>query len=260
MVAPSNERTILKSLWDGLNEHLIAKFYEVDRKMAPIGNVEVWAPLTDANFEASFGWASQFENVGAQNVSPTISNMATSGAFHDVASDLKSGKGGFMDGLLDKAEKTVSRYEGKTGITKLNSTQIFTGMQPIKIPITALFRAWRDPQVEVELPFDQMMRWALPIELAPDGSMIARAIAAARGNGSIIDAPLPSKAPTMIAMNYKGRTYGPLVIESIGQPLSSPVDDQGRFVSLQVPIMLCSLTAIDRNDWSDWKNYFSPDP
>lgn len=258
MPPPSATKTILTSVWDGLNEHLIAKFYEVDRKMNPIGNVEVWAPLIEANLEMVFSWNSQFENVGAQNTS--IANMATSGAFGDIAEALKTGNGGWVDGLLDEAEKNAKRFEGRTGITKLNSTQIFTGMQPVKIPVTALFRAWRDPQMEVELPTDQLMAWALPIELAPDGSIIARAIAVARGKGDISDAPLPSKSPTMIAMLYKGRTYGPLVIESIGQPISAPIDDQGRFVSLCVPMTLCSLTAIDRSDWKGWKNYFSPDP
>ena len=50
-------------------------------------------------------------------------------------------------------------------------------------------------------------------------------------------------------MTYKGRTYAPLVIESIGQPISSPVDSNGRYVELLVPMTLCSLTALDRADW-----------
>jgi hypothetical protein len=52
-------------------------------------------------------------------------------------------------------------------------------------------------------------------------------------------------------MQYKGRTFSPLVIESIGMPLSSPVDASGRFVELAVPLTLCTLTALDRQDWSD---------
>lgn len=258
MPPPSSTKTILTSAWDGLNENLIAKFYEVDRKGNSLGNVEVWAPLLEANMEMTFCWNSPFENAGAQNTS--IANMVTSGAMQDVADVLKTGNGGWADSMLDKAEKNVKRFEGRTGITKLNSTQIFTGMQPVKIPVTALFRAWRDPQMEVERPTDQLMAWALPIELAPDGSIIARAVAAARGKGDIDHAPLPSKSPTMIAMDYKGYTYGPLVIESIGRPLSSPVDYLGRFVSLQVPMTLCSLTAIDRDDWKGWRNFFSYDP
>lgn len=41
----------------------------------------------------------------------------------------------------------------------------------------------------------------------------------------------------------------PLVIESIGQPISSPVDSSGKYVELLVPMTLCTLTAPDREDW-----------
>lgn len=60
---------------------------------------------------------------------------------------------------------------------------------------------------------------------------------------------MPSMSPTSIAMRYKGRVYSPLVIESIGMPLSSPVNSDGDFVQLAVPMTLCTLTAIDRGDW-----------
>ncbi|MBJ7575674.1 hypothetical protein [Luteimonas sp. MC1828] len=50
-------------------------------------------------------------------------------------------------------------------------------------------------------------------------------------------------------MTYKGKTYAPLVIESIGQPIGSPVASTGRFVELLVPMTLCTLTALDRDDW-----------
>jgi hypothetical protein len=67
-------------------------------------------------------------------------------------------------------------------------------------------------------------------------------------------AALPSKAPTKIAMKYKGRIYSPLVIESIGLPLNSPINVKNGnlegFTELLVPMTLCSLTAIDRADWT----------
>jgi len=47
-------------------------------------------------------------------------------------------------------------------------------------------------------------------------------------------------------MTYKGRTYSPLVIESIGQPLSSPIIKDGKFAELAVPLSLARLTAIDK--------------
>ena len=70
------------------------------------------------------------------------------------------------------------------------------------------------------------------------------------GRRGPIGVAFPSIAPAKIAMQYKGRTFSPLVIESIGMPLSSPVNKDGLYVELAVPMTLCSLTAIDREDWS----------
>lgn len=102
---------------------------------------------------------------------------------------------------------------------------------------------------QVEAPFNKLMEWALPIELSKDGSVLARAAETAKGDMGYVEALMPSKSPTRIAMKYKGRTFAPLVIESIGMPLSSPVDASGRYVELAVPMTLCTLTAIDRKDW-----------
>lgn len=94
------------------------------------------------------------------------------------------------------------------------------------------------------------MEWALPIELSKDGSVLARAAETAKGDMGYVEGSVPSKSPTRIAMKYKGRIYSPLVIESIGQPMTSPVDKNGRYVELAIPMTLCTLTALDRNDWA----------
>lgn len=260
MPPPSLTRKILTSVWEGLNENLIAKFYEVDRKMNPTGNVEVWAPLLEANLEMSFGWNSPFENTGPESKVPAILQMAQAGVFSQLIESIAPYGSGAVNKILKKAADSVKGIEGRSGITKLNSTQVFTGMAPVKFPVTALFRAWRDPQVEVEMPADQLMTWALPVKMADDVTLSARAMKAAQGREGAIDVLMPTQVPTMVAMFYKGYTYGPLVIETIGRPLSSPIDYLGRYASLQVPMTLCSLTAIDRDDWKGWRNYFSPDP
>src|SRR3546814_5034496 len=94
------------------------------------------------------------------------------------------------------------------------------------------------------------MSWALPEKLSAMGPLLSRAADyAAGGTTSITDVLAPSKAPTKIGMTYKGKTYAPLVIESIGQPISSPADSSGKYVELLVPMTLCTLTALDRDDW-----------
>jgi len=249
---------VLTSLWDGLSPHLIASFWEVQRAGSSRnweevrGGPVVKAPLTDANLEVIAGWQSPFEDAG-QGMMPTVKAMMSSGALQPWA-------GGDPGGA---ASKFVSAVEGRAGITKLNSTQVFHSMPPLKITVTALFRAWRDSASEVEAPVNQLMKWALPHALADDGVMLTlleNVKQVARGkplDEAAAHAFLPSVAPAKIAMMYKNRIYSPMVIESIGMPINSPVDANGRFVQLAIPMTLCSLSAIDRKDWENSGNSFS---
>ncbi len=252
---------VLTSLWDGLSPHLIASFYEVaktgehtwDRIEGEGGTdpVTVLAPLTEANLEMVLNWQSPFEQSGPESRAPALMAMLQSGALQPVV-DAVMGKQKEGEGdAQSKSGEFLKQFEGRTGITKLNSTQVFNGMPPVKITVVALFRAWRNAASEVEAPFNKLMEWALPVELSEDGSVLARAVETAKGDMGYIEALMPSKSPTRIAMKYKGRVFSPLVIESIGMPLSSPVNSSGQFVQLAVPMTLCTLTALDRKDWSN---------
>ncbi|WP_025915595.1 hypothetical protein [Herminiimonas sp. CN] len=243
----------LSSMWDGLSPHLIASFYPVERD----GSSRFWkrvqgmpvvrAPLTDCNLDISLGWQSPFENAG-QSAMPSLKAMLSSGALQPWVGD---------DG---KASQFIGSFEGRTGITKLNSQQVFSGMPPLKFQMTALFRAWRDPVSEVAAPLNQLVKWALPDALADDGPLLALLEGikkAAQGqplDKAMAPSLLPSTAPTKIAMKYKGRTYMPLVIESITLPLGSPIDANGNFVDIAVPMTICSLAAIDGKDWDRTTN------
>jgi hypothetical protein len=256
----------LTSEWSGLSPHLIAKFYEVvqqDGVWLDAGKgVTVSAPLTEATLDATLGWQSPFEQSGPESSMPALMAMLQSGAILPVIDSfgevVKAGMesagltraGDAVGRATDAAREAAGKLEGRTGITRLNSTQVFSGMPPIKIAVTALFRAWKDPAKEVEAPFNQLMAWALPAELSDLGPILSRAADYAAGdNLSAVEVLAPSIAPAKIAMTYKGKTYAPLVIESIGQPIGSPVDRNGRHVELLVPMTLCTLTALDRGDW-----------
>lgn len=230
---------------------MIASFYEVRRDGSSFKKVfdgpVVKAAISDANFEAQLNWQSAFEQAGPESKAPTLFAMLQSGVIQPIIDGVTGGKS------PSQAEGFLQQFEGRTGITKLNSIQVFNGMPPIKIPVTAVFRAWADPQTEVMNPVDQLMEWSLPVELAKDSTMLSNAVQATKGTKDWIEAVLPSVSPVLVAMQYKGRTYSPLVIESIGIPISSPVDATGKFVELSVPLMLCTLTAIDRKDWINIK-------
>lgn len=248
MNAPSKTEPTLTSKWDGLSPHLLASIWPVERAGASHnwqkieGTPSIKAPLIDANVEMVMGWKSPFEDAGGDRVIPGISSMLRSGALQPW-SNSKEGS------------QTLSNFEGRTGITKLNSTQIFEGMQSIKITATALFRAWSDPASEVMAPVQQLIQWALPQELAPDGPILSLLNAAKEWvegkplDQAIAKGMLPSISPSKLALQYKGVLYSPMVIESIGYPIGSPVDSRGRYVELAIPLTICSLAAIDRDDW-----------
>ena len=250
--------TILSSLWDGLNPHLIADFYQVTtndglewtRSTNESEDTVVRAPLTDVTLEITLGWDSPFEQAGPESAAPSMMAMLQSGQLQPVVDALAGAKGD----VANASREYLNRFEGRTGITRLNSTQIFNSMQPVRINATAVFRAWRDALEEVEAPFDQLMSWALPQQLSRDGSIIARlAENAKQDEGDHVAALMPSLSPVKIGMTYKGRTFLPLVIESISQPLSSPINADGHFIELRSQLTLCTLTAIDRDDWANTK-------
>ena len=251
MAGTSNTTSTLSSIWDGLSSHLIASIYQVRRtdggmwEKSPDSPV-VKAPLTEASLQVLLNWQSPFEQAGPEARAPMLMALLQSGALKPLV-DLVQDKG--SEGHR-KANEFLQQFEGRTGITKLNSTQVFNGMPPVKITTSAIFRAWSNPTVEVEAPFDQLMQWALPTELSADGSVLARAVDAIKGETGYVDALMPSRTPVHVAMNYKNRRYSPLVIESIDMPMDAPVDAHGRYIQMVVPMTLCTLTAIDRTDWS----------
>lgn len=246
----ATDQNTLESRWDGLNKHLVASFFEVEKTdgnvwQRKLDSVTVKAPLTDANLEIDLQWQSPFEQAGPETKAPALFAMLQSGALQPVVDAFL----GPNSSTGQSSKEMLSQFEGRTGITKLNSTQVFNGMPPMKITATVFLRAWNDAAIEVEEPFEQLMKWALPVEISEDASIFARSFEGLKGNRDMLDVLMPSKSPVKVGMTYKGRTFMPLVFESIGCPLGSPINSEGKFVSLQVPVTLCSLTAIDRNDW-----------
>lgn len=233
------------SLWDGLSPHLIARIYEVDNQgnAIPDGPV-VYAPFADdVQLDIELNWQSPFESAGTDSALPTTAAALQSGAAENILKNL-----GF-DGISGIAAEAT----GRSGMTKLNSTQIFNGMPPLRIQGELLFRAWNNAESEVERPVDQLVSWALPKLLAAEGTMVTAAAEYVRsenkGVGRAAELLFPSEVPSLLAITYKGRTYAPVVIERVGVPLSSPIDSNGRFIQMRLPITLATLTAWDRHDW-----------
>lgn len=251
----------LSSDWTGLSDHLLAKIYPVDHKGVLISNAlyEVQAPITEGSLEATYNWQSPFEGSGADSKAPTITAMVQSGAIEPILNTLREKVGDVNIDSKGVDSRTltpdnlalnnqINDFIGKTGMTKLNSTQVFSGMPPVKINMTLLFRAFSNPQVEVMNPITQLFSWSLPQQLAKDGLFKNLLDAVGKNADAYLDALLPSKAPQMVAVTYKGETYSPMVIESLSKDFTAPVDKDGKYTRMSLPITLSTLTALDQND------------
>ena len=241
----------LQSEWGELNPNLLVSITG--------GGDTVKAPIKEGTLEHTANWQSPFEASGMDSKAPMLMAMVQSGQITPIINALHElgGSGGGLaslaSSLLDGSglAPLASSLEGRTGITKLNSTQIFSGMPPIKISMTLLFRAYRSASEEVEAPFNKLFSWSLPKELAKDGLIPNINTAYARGgSGSdYLKALLPSEVPTIVSATIKGNTFKEMVIESISKPLDAPIDLNGNSTVLEVPIVLSTLTALDQRDW-----------
>lgn len=237
------------SSWQGLNNNLIAKFYPVATVYDENGNKHYYkdltqggvvvAPILDgAEIEYALNWQSPFENTGTDSKVPALTAMLQSGSLTSV-----------LQPFSQSSSSYLQNFEGRTGITKLNSTQTFSGMPPIKMNVKLLFRAFKNAKKEVTIPMAQLIKWAVPTKLAKDG--VAMGVITKMTDDQahkLNDYLLPSEAPTLIAMEYKGRVYKPLVIEAITDPIDSPITSNGHYTRAEVSLTICSLTALDRQD------------
>lgn len=245
-----NERNGSLTAWGGLSRHLIGNLYACDSKgIIDTAQGVVAGPVSDITFEASFNWQSPFENAGPESKAPALMALIQTGQIGTVANALQAAFPNVNAALGDPASTLASAakdLEGKTGITKLNSRQVFSGMPPIKIPLTMHFRAVTNARSEVLEPYQRLLEWAMPQELAKDG-----VLPAVIGSGSLADlikALFPSKAPQMVAFEYAKQKFAPLVIESVSTPLDGPKGDDGLPLYYAVQIQLSTLTALDRAD------------
>jgi hypothetical protein len=240
----------------GLNKHLIAKIYPVSSEgKVEVGEAMVAAPLTDGNLDLTINWQSPFENTGGDAKFSSISQLLQTGEasiwlnlLGGLITDDPDSKFAKLKNNLTSLEKEANANTGVTGITKLNSRQVFTGLPPIKIPITLYFRAWADPQKEVEAPINQLFAWALPQDLA-EGSALLKGIDDLFNGNLSVKSVFPSLIPKFVALEYGGRTYKPLVIESIGHPLVLPRSKDGAMLSASVQLTLATLTAWGKDDY-----------
>ncbi|NMM13589.1 MAG: hypothetical protein HHJ17_08645 [Rhodoferax sp.] len=253
---------VLSSDWTGLSKHLIASFYPVRRivdgtkfwwEREP-NSTEVQAPLTDGTIEQTANWTSPFENQQADAKLSSVSALLQMNGLQPILNSIAGmfGNGSVVGDKISSTGKALASLAGKTAVTKLNSTQIFSGMPPMKISVTAHFRALRNSDDEVQLPIDQLMAWTLPKKLSSQG-FVGNAVDAEQELGW--KTLYPSEAPQIIGMSYANCLFMPLVIEAMPVPLTGPRDRNGRMISAQIALTLGSLSALDASDWTATRRF-----
>lgn len=240
----------LTSNWGSLNSQLIAYIAPCDKSGKVTGGT-ISAPLIDANLAQQFGWSSPFENYTADSKSPTLAAMLQTGMIPNLiqAIDAKDDSGGEgSNGALSVLAQFLQQGEGRTGITKLNSTQVFTGHEPMKLDGTLVFRAFADPYTEVTKPLLALWKMAYPKSLA-DGTVLLNNVQDVMNDAgglldgdtskmdSLVKLVFPSESPSYVAVKYRGITYAPMVIENISRPLTNPTCALGDvFATVQISL------------------------
>jgi hypothetical protein len=257
--------------WGGISPHIIGKLVAwnpnaggKDSNGNPKGDVMngspvVMAPVTDLNMELSLNWSSPFESSGPESRAPTMMAMLQSGQAGPLVNALGNMvKSGLTGTALQEKSASIQQSAitaqqnmmGKTGITKLNSTQVFSGMPPVKLSMTFHFRALANPGSEVIKPYSQLLQWALPKKLAANSTLTEVAKEAAN-NGSvtqIMSEMFPSLAPQLVCFTHGNNRYTPMVIEHMSCSLSDHLGITGLPIYRAVQISLSTLTALDATD------------
>jgi len=242
------------------NKHLLANLFLCDKHGVQDSKDKtvITAPAFDVNLDVTLNWHSQFESMNMDNFKPSLMAMIQSGEIGTAVQGLqalsdklqpewlKEITGGQLSKTLGEKStdfvELAKQLEGMTGITKLNSRQVFAGMPPIKITLSMAFRAFHDAVKEVQEPTNTILQWALPKRLANDG-LTGRTDA-----NSVISALFPSEAPAFVGLVYGRNRYAPLVIEGAPVQLDGPITSDGVPAYRVVQLTLATLTALDRND------------
>lgn len=276
----TNSATI-GSTWGekGLNKNLIVKIrpviegnleggqgaqtYEVDTSQPSVESL-----FEDAEFTIESQYSTPFESSNPEGRLPNLMGMIQSGQvsaayfnFFATVNDPMGASGVVAEGVsafgkatdisdffsatLQEGEKKLQGLMGRSNFTKLNSRQIFTSSNSIRISGSLVFQAWSDADKEVEQALQQLQRWASAKSLSSQ-SLIVGGL-----TDSFSNAMFPSEIPPLVQLQYGGKTYNPMIIESVSAPITAPMNKNGHRIAVKVQITLLSLMAWDQQNIID---------
>lgn len=198
---------------------------------------QIIAVAVDGDLSIDSQYSTPFDNSNPEHRLPTLMGMLQSGDWVNTLDSVATNVFGVELGSDNK--ETLNALEGRSNLTKTNSTQIFTATMPVTINMTLLFSAWRSAKTEVEDQLKLLKQWALPQKLE-EGSLVANV-----AENKSLTSLFPSKVPPYVALYYGKKKYLPMLIANVSEPLVVPMDADGNRMGLQVQVQFLSRTAWD---------------
>jgi hypothetical protein len=243
--------------WGALTDLRIAYISLCDNRGGGISSSVVEAVMTDGDFTVESQYQTPFENSSPENRLPNLLGMAQSGEAAAALGRIAENQGGVTGAVtavvntlsdavgLNAAARAIGSafesLEGKTNLTKVNSTQVFVSTGSVRMSVTLFFMALKDAKTEVEDQINLLQQWALPQELSGTGlleSILSDGLAGL----------FPSTVPPFVNLVYSGKSYKPFLIESVSVPITGPIDKHGNRLSATVTLSLISRRAWDATD------------
>lgn len=273
---PLNGKT-LGSTWHehGLNKNLVVRIRAViegnteggqgqQTYTADTSQPTVESLFEDAEFTIESQYSTPFESSNPEGRLPNLMGMIQSGQINAAYYSLfavSNDPTGFASKLaevgavvadatgvgdmLSEAEGKLQGLLGRSNFTKLNSRQIFTSSNSVRISGSLIFSAWANAQTEVEDALQQLQRWASPAKLSSESLLVGGL------KDGFSEAMFPSIIPALVQLQYGGKTYSPMVIESVSAPIKAPMNKDGSRIAVRAQVTLLSLTAWDAQNIID---------
>ncbi|OTG87866.1 hypothetical protein [Acinetobacter sp. ANC 3813] len=215
-----------------------ARIRKCDKEGALIDSDEqVVAVASEGEVHLESQYSTPFENSNPEQRLPTLIGMLQSGDWTNTASSVLGGV--FGTELSADKQEAMNIFEGRSNLTKTNSTQIFVSSAPFSMNMTLYFEAWENAKFEVENQIRLLMRWTLPEKLE-NGSLIASV-----AENKNLQSLFPSIIPPYLALYHGGKKYAPMILNSLSAPIAVPMDSEGNRMALQVQASFLSRTAWD---------------
>lgn len=236
--------------YGSISKHKYAEFSLCDKDGNPLASPVIRVLLTDGDKSIESQWQTPFENSNPELKMPMLMANLQTGQMLQVAGSLgenspfKSALFDMSSGPLTSAENALKSVEGKTNLTKVNTTQVFLSTSSVRLNLSIFFLAFSDARSEVEDRIMQLEAWSLPVSLSSD-STLQNVI---NDSNTALEGLFSGVIPPFISLTTHGKTYKPFIIESVSAPIVAPIDEKGNRLSLAVNISLMSRTAWDSKD------------